>query len=422
MRPRCVDWTFSQIVWSSLGLLVAAAGLALLIRGGVRWRTRGEKPCACGYDLAHSPIDGGTVQCAECGVKVPVARIVAKQPRRWKLVFAGMALLLLGEPVWRVQHVTDATGAKNWMAVVPTWVLAGVWPVPKPVADDRNAWTTSPPLARRVAYSGYAELALRLRSQSHSVQERCVSGNIYARRTCMVWDGVTVMSAGMTDDDPPIPQRLRMLTVDRVFSTARRDRTRWSEAVRQFADNRYPGNEEDESLAGRIAAPWEDEVFEIVWNIPIRQERLGMLAPQLSVIAPVATEVWGGSILVITTDDWYVSRADAWRKLNEFYAVAGPNETERLLRTAEDSECRAYWVGDLGEQRTATTPYPQVPIDELISMLNQWLLDQDIRDGEMFASTIDPTGEVLVLDGDARMQEHTRRYLRYLRETQSTPE
>ncbi|HLP84502.1 MAG TPA: hypothetical protein VK157_09135 [Phycisphaerales bacterium] len=416
-----MDWTFSQVAWSSLGLLVAAAGLALLIRGGVRWRTQGEKPCTCGYDLAHSPIDGGTVQCAECGVKVPVARIVAKHPRRWKLVLAGVTLLLLGEPVWRVQHVTDATGAKNWMAVVPTWVLAGVWPVPKPVADDHDAWTTSPPLTRRVAYRGYAELDRRLRSRSLSDQEQSISGNVYARRSCMVWDGVTVMSTGMTDDDPPTPQQLHVLTVDRVFLTARRDGSRWSEAVRQFANHRYPGNERDESLAGRIAAPWEDEVFEIVWNLPIRQERIGMLEPQLSVIAPVATEVWGGSILVFTTDDGYVSRVDAWRKLNEFYTVAGPEDDERLLAAAEDSECRAYWVGDLDERKTADRMYRRIPIYELVGMLHQWLLDQDIRDGEMFASTIDPTGEILVLDGDARMQEHTRRYLRYLRETQSTP-
>jgi hypothetical protein len=425
MRPiPRVSLTFAQVVWTGLALLLACSGAWCVVRGGWRWRTGNVKPCPkCAYDLANAAADeSGLVFCPECGGKTPTRKIVARRARRWSLVVFGAVLLLVAEPTWRVQHVSQPDGTRNWMALVPNWVLALVWPIPNPLDSEmsmptrvfRNgAWQTAGPTARW-GVGGRTELDARLAALTTDQSRRHIWGSIYARRLALLWDGVMTPpdAAGST------PGRVRIFTMDRIFADAGGERA-WMDTLRDVLHVRYR-HEQDAAVVPTIAAntaeQTEEDAIKMMSGALQRTSRFTLgfgytaYEGQLFGVEPL-----GGRLLVLSTYDTSPTLQAKWRAMNVFYAKAGPTHHEARLFTQDNVELRGYWIGDMCSEPTAETD--GLPAWAFISTMNDWLRDQRLSDGYQQDWIVDPAGRVLMFEGDARMHELVRLFIASQRET-----
>ncbi|MFZ4575751.1 MAG: hypothetical protein ACOYN0_15255 [Phycisphaerales bacterium] len=106
--------SFSTPAWVYIPLgLLATAGVALLLWGLLKDRSRGRKRCPqCWYDMS-----GATgLRCPECGHECRAERELFRTRRRWRTASLGLALLLplLGFFAYR-------DGRRVWYSLPPKW-------------------------------------------------------------------------------------------------------------------------------------------------------------------------------------------------------------------------------------------------------------------------------------------------------------
>jgi hypothetical protein len=122
----------TDTAWHTLGFLLAAAGLLVLLRGFVHDRSRGRRRCPrCWYSMDGVPesesATGPVFVCPECGHGARSVKAMHKTRRRVRMLPATAVLMLLGYSLWCVPRVEDE-GTRGF---VPTTALIAAVPYPE---------------------------------------------------------------------------------------------------------------------------------------------------------------------------------------------------------------------------------------------------------------------------------------------------
>jgi hypothetical protein len=149
----------TDTAWHTLGFLLAAAGLLVLLRGFVHDRSRGRRRCPrCWYSMdgvPESESPAGTVfVCPECGHGARSLKALHKTRRRVRMLPLTGLLFLMGYSLWCVPRVKDE-GSRGF---IPTAALIAA--VPYPELDY---------LAPRPEWYFAMQRVLRKRTETHGV-------------------------------------------------------------------------------------------------------------------------------------------------------------------------------------------------------------------------------------------------------------
>lgn len=412
-----MPWSVAQLAWTAIACALALAGLACVVRGLWRPNLGNIKPCPkCGYDLAAAAVANKSLLCPECGSTSPADKVVSRRPRRWLLASGGLLLLLLIEPAWRMPSVPQPDGSRNWFAIAPNWLLACVWPIPNPVEPSQTAslylWPLPGAPNATLPLSARARIELDDRCQLHTLEQSRSSIwlTIYAARLQWLWNNTPCTSgAGEV-------QTLHMFSLTRVFSRPNREGDSWETSLRRLlAAQRPDAATFDESGPIRAAWTFEFDVLDTLFPNLNVSTSFGSAGHVLSSFYASSSERLGRRFLMLTTRPGLRTRiTPAWNALNDFYAVAGPDNPEAPIVNHDDGSVRAYWIGDISERPVNTGRGVELlglPTDAFISTMHDWLSDHGITDGYLQTWTLDPAGEILILRGDTRMHEHVRAFI-----------
>jgi len=412
-----MGWSVAQLAWTAIACVLALAGLWCMVRGLWRRSVGRVKPCPkCGYDLAATATIDASLLCPECGTTSPVHAVDSRRPRRCLVAFAGVLLLLLVEPAWRMPKVPQPDGSRNWLAIAPTWTLACVFPIPDPVEPNNPAvlrLLPSPAAApATLSFAARARNELDTRWQSGTLEQSRSSiwATIYARRFKWLWNGTPITS----ENDEP--QTVHIFSLDRIYPARNRSGDSWETSLRRLLAARHPTSTPfDETLLSRTAEPLELEALDTMFPSLIISPRFGSAGYVLSNLYAASSEPLGSQLVILTTEpDLQERLTPAWNALNDFYTQAGPDKPEAHIADHEDGSVCAYWVADICEgphHVGERVDLLGLPTDTFISTMHEWLNANTITDGYLQAWCIDPAGHILVLRGDARMHEHVRAFI-----------
>jgi hypothetical protein len=132
-------------LWTSLALLLAAAGIALAAWALFADRARSRKRCPkCWYEMTGVPSydrEGvAALVCPECGKPVKSERSLFKTRRRWKLAFLSPVLLVGAWLTWKIPEIRR----DGWWSVAPRQVLIVLIPEIERAGAQRGRPARSP--------------------------------------------------------------------------------------------------------------------------------------------------------------------------------------------------------------------------------------------------------------------------------------